>query len=234
MPYIAARRVKSEGESPPGHGGRNGSGPTWPGRMPPWAWFLTLGLAIIAVAMSGLLGSFEPTAVFVLGIATLVALVASIRLNRPALTWPWWAISAAMALFLAGGASASGPPHSGQHHPRPVPRPRPPLPPRLRPGGGGTARLLAGAPPRATKAPRGHPRRHDRRPGHPRGGLGLRHRPGPVPLQHTTDHPARAHVLPGHVDLPGRRDRADRLQPRTGPRPGLLVPAPGHDVHVRG
>ncbi len=54
--------------------------------------------------MSGLLGSFEPTAVFVLGIATLIALVASIRLNRPALTWPWWAISAAMALFLAGGA----------------------------------------------------------------------------------------------------------------------------------
>ena len=72
--------------------------------MPPWAWFLAVGLALIAVAMSGLLGSFEPTAVFVLGIATLVALVASIRLNRPALTWPWWAISASMALFLAGGA----------------------------------------------------------------------------------------------------------------------------------
>ncbi len=72
--------------------------------MPPWSWFLVLGLGLISLAMSGLLGSFEPTAVFVAGIATLVALVVSIRLNRPALTWPWWAIAASMALFLVGGA----------------------------------------------------------------------------------------------------------------------------------
>jgi len=72
--------------------------------LPPWSWFLVGALTLIGAATSGLLGSFESTAVFVIGIATLVALVVSVRLHRPAVTWPWWAIAAAMAFFLAGGA----------------------------------------------------------------------------------------------------------------------------------
>ncbi|MDR3650435.1 MAG: EAL domain-containing protein [Acidimicrobiales bacterium] len=93
-----------EGSSSPGHGAGIGAGAPRPGRLSAWAWYLTGGLALIALAMTGLLGSFESTAVFVVGICTLVALVASIRIHRPALTWPWWAIAASMAFFLVGGA----------------------------------------------------------------------------------------------------------------------------------
>ena len=71
---------------------------------PAWAWFLTGELALVALAVSGLLGALEPSVVFVTGITTLVALVLAVRHHRPALRWPWWAISAAMAFFLVGGA----------------------------------------------------------------------------------------------------------------------------------
>ncbi|HXQ90305.1 MAG TPA: EAL domain-containing protein [Acidimicrobiales bacterium] len=72
--------------------------------LPPWAWFLAGGLALVALAVSGLLGSFESTAMFVLGIATVTAVALAVRHHRPALAWPWWAIGGAMALFLVGGA----------------------------------------------------------------------------------------------------------------------------------
>ncbi|HVA02862.1 MAG TPA: EAL domain-containing protein [Acidimicrobiales bacterium] len=79
-------------------------GETGAHRWPAWAWFLIGELALVALAVSGLLGAAEPTAVFVIGITTLVALVLAVRHHRPALMWPWWAISASMALFLIGGA----------------------------------------------------------------------------------------------------------------------------------
>jgi len=72
--------------------------------VPPWGWFLVGELAVVALAVSGLLGSFEPTAVFAIGVTTLAALVVAVRHHRPRLTWPWWAISASLAFFLVGGA----------------------------------------------------------------------------------------------------------------------------------
>ena len=72
--------------------------------LPPWAWFLAAELVLVALAVSGVLGALEPTAVFAIGITTLVALVWAVRHHRPALSWPWWSISASMALFLVGGA----------------------------------------------------------------------------------------------------------------------------------
>jgi diguanylate cyclase (GGDEF)-like protein len=77
-------------------------------RVPPWIWFLAGALALVASAVTGGLGALEPAAMFVVGISTLLALVLSVRQHRPALRWPWWAISGAMALFLAGGALRFG------------------------------------------------------------------------------------------------------------------------------
>ena len=72
-------------------------------RLPPWAWFLGGELALVLLAASGLFGAVEPTVVFAVGISTLLALVLAVRHHRPALAWPWWAISASMAFFLVGG-----------------------------------------------------------------------------------------------------------------------------------
>ncbi len=69
--------------------------------------------------------------------------------------------------------------------------------------------------------------------GHPGRGVGLCHRPRPLPLPHPAGDPARADVLSGHVDLPRGRDRAHRLQRRAESRPVVLVLAGRHDVHVR-
>jgi diguanylate cyclase (GGDEF)-like protein len=82
-------------------GGPGGSGPF--GR-PAWLWFLAAGLALLALAVSGLLGTLEPTALFEMGVATVAALVLSVRHHHPSLTWPWWAISASLGIFLVGGA----------------------------------------------------------------------------------------------------------------------------------
>jgi diguanylate cyclase (GGDEF)-like protein len=70
---------------------------------PPWLCFLGTGLALMVAAVSGSLGAFEPVAVFTVGISALIAMVLSIRRNRPSVTWPWWSISTALALFLVAG-----------------------------------------------------------------------------------------------------------------------------------
>ncbi len=104
MPHARALRVTPGGAA---SGVDGGSGSTETGGasgLPLWPWFLVGGLALVALAVSGLLGTAEPTAMFVVGVATLCALVFSVRRHRPALSWPWWAISASLALFLAGGA----------------------------------------------------------------------------------------------------------------------------------
>ena len=74
----------------PGHGSSASSSPSssWPRRACP--------------------DRSSPTAVFAVGISTLVALVLAVRHHRPALGWPWWAISGAMALFLVGGGLRYG------------------------------------------------------------------------------------------------------------------------------
>jgi diguanylate cyclase (GGDEF)-like protein len=41
---------------------------------------------------------------FVLGVGTLAALVYSVMHHRPAVRWPWWAISGSVLLFIVGGA----------------------------------------------------------------------------------------------------------------------------------
>src|SRR5580658_8569249 len=104
MPHARARRVTpdkagTEGGEP----GREREGTGFP-PVPPWGWFLAGELAVVALAVSGLLGSYEPTAVFAIGVTTLAALILAIGHHRPRLTWPWWAISASLALFLIGGA----------------------------------------------------------------------------------------------------------------------------------
>jgi diguanylate cyclase (GGDEF)-like protein len=73
-------------------------------RLPLWLGFLLVGLAVLALAASGLLGNLEPPAVFALGLATVGALVLGIERNRPSVAWPWWAIVGAIVLFLVGGA----------------------------------------------------------------------------------------------------------------------------------
>ena len=79
-----------------------------PRRRPAWAWFLGVELTVVILAASGLSGALEPAAVFAVGVSTLVALVLAVRHHRPALGWPWWAISGAMALFLVGGGLRYG------------------------------------------------------------------------------------------------------------------------------
>ncbi len=219
MSHPPALRVKSGGAAPVPQRAIGGPGATGPLGIPPWAWFLMGGVAVVTVAVSGLLGPNEQTAVFFVGVCTLAALVVSVRLHRPALTWPWWAIAASMAFFLVGGALRVDLHTLGNITPTPFPGSRPPRPSRLRLGGGGSARVLAGARPRPATSFRDHPRCPDRGAGHPGGRLGLCHRPGPVPLPHTAGDPARADVLPGHVDLLGGGDGAYRFQPRAEPRP---------------
>jgi diguanylate cyclase (GGDEF)-like protein len=70
-----------------------------------WPGFLLGGLGILALGSWGVLGGLEPTSMFVVGAATLVAVVASVRHHHPAATWPWIAIAAAMLLFIVDGAA---------------------------------------------------------------------------------------------------------------------------------
>ena len=65
-----------------------------PRRAPHWArWFIAADAALLAAAVSGVLGAYEPAAIMVVGALTLWALVFAIRHYRPSLTWPWWAMS---------------------------------------------------------------------------------------------------------------------------------------------
>jgi diguanylate cyclase (GGDEF)-like protein len=74
-------------------------------RVPRWAWFVAAEMVLMAAAVSGALGAFEPDAVMVVGALSLGAVVYSIRRRRPSITWPWWAISSALFLFLAAGVA---------------------------------------------------------------------------------------------------------------------------------
>src|ERR1700686_3282248 len=84
MPHTSALRVKPNravSRSPEASGRPAASGDVGPS---PWVWFLAGGLALVALAVSGLLGAFEPTAMFVVGVSTLAALVLAVRHHRPA------------------------------------------------------------------------------------------------------------------------------------------------------
>jgi len=69
-------------------------------RPPAVVMFLSIGLVIAAVAASGILGSYEPTAVSVIGLMAILAFPASILRRKPSLVWPWIAIGGALTLFL--------------------------------------------------------------------------------------------------------------------------------------
>jgi diguanylate cyclase (GGDEF)-like protein len=69
-------------------------------RLPVWLCFLCVGLMVLIVAVTGMLGGTEPLVLLAIGTSALIAVVLSIRHNRPSVTWPWWAISAAMLIFL--------------------------------------------------------------------------------------------------------------------------------------
>ncbi len=70
-------------------------------------------MGFVAVAASGwlvahaagLLGPLADATFVFLGVAALVAGVVGVRRHRPALRWPWLVISAALLLFLVGGAT---------------------------------------------------------------------------------------------------------------------------------
>ena len=108
MPHAPALRVIPGGAALPEAGDAPTSRRTRapdPWRPAAWRWFLGGGLVVLLLGSTGLLGAAEPTSVFALGAATLLALVLSVRHNHPALPWPWWAIAASVGLFLVGGAA---------------------------------------------------------------------------------------------------------------------------------
>ena len=73
-------------------------------RRPPLAYvFLAAGVSAAALAAAGVFGAAEPVVLFVTGLATLVALVASVWYRRPSSIWPWAAIAVALGMFLAAG-----------------------------------------------------------------------------------------------------------------------------------
>ena len=77
-------------------------------RLPPLAYvYLTGGGAVALAAAAGGFGEAEPLALLAAGLATLVALIASVWLRRPSCIWPWAAIVTALALFLIGGVLRS-------------------------------------------------------------------------------------------------------------------------------
>lgn len=77
------------------------SRPHWP---PPLAYvFLGVGGAVALLAAAGVFGAAEPVALSVTGLATLVALVASVWARRPSKLGPWAAIAIAFAVFMAAG-----------------------------------------------------------------------------------------------------------------------------------
>ena len=190
MPVEAASGKDEVSDAP----GATGSRP-----LPPWGWFLAGGLAVIALGVSGVLGSLRADGrVRHRRRRPWWPWCSAVRHHRPALTWPWWAISGSMAFFLVGGAL-----RVDLHTLGNITASRSLVPDllvaaRLRPGRG---RDCSASPGPATAAASGTSASIldavDRRVGHPGGGVGLRHRPRAVPVPHAADDPARAHVLPG-------------------------------------
>ncbi|HUC37907.1 MAG TPA: EAL domain-containing protein [Acidimicrobiales bacterium] len=76
-------------------------------RPEPVSVFVVVCLALAVAAASGVLGSYEPTALFTLGLMTVAAFAFSIRRYRPSAIWPWVSIASALGLFLAGGVARS-------------------------------------------------------------------------------------------------------------------------------
>jgi diguanylate cyclase (GGDEF)-like protein len=73
-------------------------------RLPPLAYvFLTAAGAFVLAAVAGAFGDAEPVVLFIAGLVTLLALIASVCLRHPSKIWPWAAIAVALALFLVGG-----------------------------------------------------------------------------------------------------------------------------------
>jgi len=62
------------------------------------------GLWLIAHAL-GLLGPLTPATFPVLSVGAVVVILIGVRINRPTVTWPWYALAAAITLFFAGGVA---------------------------------------------------------------------------------------------------------------------------------
>jgi len=71
-------------------------------RIPWWARFIALQLALVLGAVSGAFGSFEPIAILLVGSMALGGMVYSIRRYRPAHVWTWWTIAGALFVFMVG------------------------------------------------------------------------------------------------------------------------------------
>jgi diguanylate cyclase (GGDEF)-like protein len=77
-------------------------------RRPPVTFvYLAFGAVVLAAAASGILGTWEPDALFGVGLVALVAVLVSVRKRRPSAKWPWLCLASAFALFLADGATRS-------------------------------------------------------------------------------------------------------------------------------
>ena len=69
--------------------------------------YLCIGLVVAVSAASGILGSWEPAALGIIGTSALTAVVISAVRYKPSLVWPWLVIACAFALFLADGITRS-------------------------------------------------------------------------------------------------------------------------------
>lgn len=83
----------------PPHAGRR--------RPSPALVFIIAAGSVALAAGCGLFGAAEPTALFAIGLATLVGMVVSVWARRPSVIWPWIAIATALALFLVAGVERS-------------------------------------------------------------------------------------------------------------------------------
>ena len=64
-------------------------------------------LGIISTVLGLTLSKLEPTIFLFVGVATTVAVLASLWFRRPSLVWPWVCIGLAFVLFLVGGVTRS-------------------------------------------------------------------------------------------------------------------------------
>ena len=67
--------------------------------------FLVLGGTLSIVSAVGLLGPYEPVALFLIGLSTVIALAASAFVRRPSHLWPWLVIAGALTLFMVSSAT---------------------------------------------------------------------------------------------------------------------------------
>ncbi len=67
--------------------------------------YLLIGGAVAVVAASGLLGAWQSVAFLAVTVPAIVVVAVSAWLHRPAIVWPWVAITVAFTLFLTGGVA---------------------------------------------------------------------------------------------------------------------------------